>query len=366
MKIFQNMGFGKAYLTDFDRRYPASRSLGFAHRLKLLLADRHGSAHILEPIYAQCPDSFFTIGDDYLLQFSWAKEHNFPSRDLNEILLAQINYFKPDLFYNCDPIRFPSDFINKLPKSVQLSFAWRAAPLANADLSAYDLVLSNFRSLNTLWEKSGFKTEIFYPSVDPLMSSFFDNTERPIDLFFAGSYSTSTGHDSRLRTLTHLISSFPSSSFHIHLLFKRWGRLGSQFPKNLLPAFVSLPRLLKNRVLPPCYGLEMYESISKSKIVVNPSTTIANSEIGNMRCWESLGCGALMLSPYGIYPPDFIPNEHFLPYSNDDQLSSHISMLLSEPEMLNTIAHQGSKMIHTRWSKSRQWHDFLDLVSRYG
>ena len=65
----------------------------------------------------------------------------------------------------------PAAFIRKLPGCVKKTLCWRAAPSGKADLTAYGAVLGNFPSILDSWRSKGCRAELFFPAIDPVMSS---------------------------------------------------------------------------------------------------------------------------------------------------------------------------------------------------
>src|SRR5712664_3978004 len=117
----------------------------FAEQINIFLDDRYGASHLFLPVLNRDPEAFFTNGDDELLQTAWAKENGLARNvSLEDILLAQIESHRTEIFYNLDPIRYGSEFVRKLPDCVRRSIAWWAAPSPGSDLSAYDLIVCNF------------------------------------------------------------------------------------------------------------------------------------------------------------------------------------------------------------------------------
>lgn len=362
MKLFQMMGFGIWYLNNFTARFPNIKNLSFLARRQLLLEDRYGASHILKPIYDNDPNGFFTVCDDPTLQHAWARENNIKSKDLTVILLSQIEEHNSEILYNNHPIGFPSSFVKQLPGCVKKTIAWRAAPVGNADLSAYDVIVSNFNSLNANWRAKGWKTAYFSPSWDPEMAPYATNSNRINDIFFAGCYSRTTGHDDRLSFLDTIAGMGDNLKIDLHLLHRKWGRLADKAPWRWIPAPIRLPPQLSSIVRPPVFGREMYEALSQAKIVINPATDIAGDERGNMRCWEALGCGACMISSAGHYPKGFEPRVHFETFANTDELIRKINVLLADEGRMKTIAKAGRDMIKSEWSKEKQWINFQAMV----
>jgi hypothetical protein len=267
------------------------------------------------------------------------------------------------VLYQLDPIRFPSSFVRRLPGCVKKVVAWRAAPIANADLTAYDVVLSNFETLNSRWREKGLRTAWFAPSWDPAMAPFAANIDRPSDVFFAGSYGRSTGHDERLASLDALVRLSDTYRVDLRLISRRWGRLADKPIMRWIPVPIILPASLQGLSSSPVYGLDMYAAVSRAKILINPATTIAGDIRGNMRCWEALGCGACMLASAGSYPDGFEAGKTFESFTDAEDLVWKVKGLLADEPRRYEIARNGADMVAKVWSKERQWNDFQMLIS---
>src|SRR5437867_7413169 len=166
MRLFQNSGLTPAYLSRLDNL--ANEQSTFSGRLDTFLTDRYGAAHLLKPVLERELTTFFTNGDDQVLQRFWASEHGLPRRaSLEEILLGQIEEHATEVFYNLDPMRYGSEFVKKLPGCVKATLAWRAAPSRGADFSAYDAVVCNFPSIIKQYHERGWRAEYFSPAHDP-------------------------------------------------------------------------------------------------------------------------------------------------------------------------------------------------------
>lgn len=361
MKLFQVAGFGPHYLNYFNEKHKSHLNVNFEARRMALLADRYDATHILAPVYDQPENSFFTVGDDPFLQRAWAHENGLSWTNQTDILLAQIEESKADIVYQLDPVRFPSSFVRRMPGCVKKTIAWRASVVGEDDFSAYDIVLSNFSSLNRIMERRGVRTGYFAPSYDPVMYSYSENFERPTDIFFTGSF-VRNGHGPRLEILNALAKLDKEVRLDFRLLTKKWGRLSASGLARFIPAPNFIPRSLKGVVASPIFGLDMYEALSRSKIVINPATDVAGDVRGNMRCWEALGCGACMMGTAGSYPDGFIPGENFESFKDTEDLIKKIKSLLEDESRLSYLAMNGVRMLSTRWSKERQWRDFIKIV----
>src|SRR3984957_9479601 len=112
MLVFQNNGLSRGFRAHRSDQPYASFAAGRAQ----FLNTRFAASHILLPVFSESPDAFYTNGDDERLQALWASEHGLKTDSLDQILLAQIEHHRTEVFYNLDPMRYGSTFVRKLPR----------------------------------------------------------------------------------------------------------------------------------------------------------------------------------------------------------------------------------------------------------
>ncbi|WP_292582104.1 glycosyltransferase [Mesorhizobium sp. 65-26] len=315
---------------------------------------------MLLPILAHAPEAFFTNGDDERLQRAWAREKGLgDDKSLSDILLAQIEDHRTDVFYNLDPFRYGADFVRRLPGHVKRKFAWRAAP-GRVDFSGYDLVLCNFASMRRIWEEQGAKTAHFSPAHDPELDAIAENRNRDIDVLFIGGYSR---HHQRRR---HILEAVAGLADHreivFHLDLSRYTSLaetplGWFGPLNA----VRRPRAIRKVSVAPVFGRAMYASLGRAKVVINASIDMAGPDRGNMRCFETMGAGALLVSDAGNYPEPMRNGETMVIYDRPEDISKTIERRLNDATW-DAIGQAGNRAIREEYSKGRQFERFLELV----
>lgn len=362
MRLFQNSGVYAAYFERLNGLAGAATS--YLESRDAFLADRYGACHVLLPVLEKDPVAFFTNGDDPKLQRLWAAEQGMPAKaSLTEILLAQVESHRAEVFYNLDPMRYGSDFIHRLPGSVKHSIAWRAAPSPNADFAAYSLVVCNFPGILASYEKRGWRNAYFAPAYDPEMGQFAESVDRPIDVVFVGGYTRH--HRRRAELLERIAKARRRFSVVYHLDRSRFTRLAESPIGRLLPlSRHRRPADILNVSVAPVFGLELYTAFSRAKIVLNAAIDMAGNDRGNMRCFEALGCGALMVTDEGVYPSGLRDGETMLTYSSAEDAVRVIAAALERPAYLHQIAWQGLSMIRSKYSKEEQWRSFVQLVSQ--
>lgn len=360
MRLFQNSGIYPAYLPRL--RELTRNCTSFETLVATFLADRYGAAHFLQPVLERDSAAFFTNADDEVLQRQWANEKGLAANaSLETILLAQIEHHRTEVFYNMDPMRYGSDFVRKLPGCVRKSIAWRAAPSPGADFSAYDLIICNFPSILESYRQRGWRGQYFFPAHDPEMDTYAANTERPIDVLFVGGYSRH--HKRRAEVLEAVAGLRQSGRVVFHLDRSRLTRLAESPVGYLLPlAGHRRPKDIRTVSEGPVFGRDLYAAISRAKIVLNGAVDMAGNDRGNMRCFEAMGCGALMVSDEGNYPIGMVNEVTMLTYGDARQGVSVIANALQEPNRLNALAANGLNTLRESYSKKRQWQAFLNLL----
>jgi hypothetical protein len=360
MRFFQNSGIYPSYLARLNSLAP--KTLSFDERRRIILDDRYGALHFLQPVLDGDADAFFTNGDDDVLQRQWARENGMSADTSQEsILLAQIEHHRTDVFYNTDPTRFPSAFVRKLPGCVKKTLCWRVAPSGQADLTAYGVVLGNFPMIADEWRRKGCRVEMFFPAIDPVMDAY-GNGERPIDILFVGGYSRY--HMTRAKILERVASLADTWHVVYHLDASRLTRLAESRLGHLLPLRKHRrPAVIAKIAEPPVFGRQLYELIGKSKIVLNGTIDTAGEDRGNMRCFEAIGCGALLVSDAGNYPKGMIADETMVAYRTSDNCLEQIERCLTDWKGAQTLADNGRRRIKEIYSKARQWALFMKILA---
>ena len=361
MRLFQNSRY---YPSLRPRIRELSRDCStFADQIDVFLNFRESAAHILLPVDQRAEWAFFTNGDDADVQRVWAREHGLSSRaSLDEILKAQIEEHRADVFYNLDATGWGSDFIKSLPGCVRAVIAWHAAPFRNVSFSDYDLAVCNFPSILAKMSEQGARTAYFFPAYDPELAPFAARENRPVDVLFVGGYSR---HHARRAAVLEAVAKL-SDDYNIayHLDRSRLCRLAESPLGRFLPlASHRRPPPIRAITQEPVFGRDYYEALSTAKIVLNGSIDMAGVDRGNMRCFEALGSGSLLLSDEGNYPEGMKDGKTIATYNSPEQAVHKIKSLLEDSEERLRVARGGHEMVSSRYSKENQWKRFETLVA---
>jgi spore maturation protein CgeB len=95
---------------------------------------------------------------------------------------------------------------------------------------------------------------------------------------------------------------------------------------------------------------------------LNGAIDMAGPDRGNMRCFEALGSGSLLLSDEGNYPEGMTDGQTIVTYNSSQQAVNRIKTFLEDSEKRLSLARAGHEMVSTRYSKEVQWKHFETLV----
>ena len=360
MRLFQNSSLYPGYLPRLRSLAPVH--LPFAEQVRRFLADRYAAAHFLKPALEGAADAFLTNGNDDALQKVWARENGLPAKaSPHDILLAQIEHHRTEVFYNLDPVRFDDRVVARLPGCVKRTIAWRAAPSPHLNFRQYDLLVSNFPRILKRFADQGFRTAEFFPAHDDDMNPIAANRDRPIDLLFVGGYSR---HHKRRGQILEQVARM-AERWNVRFCLDRslLNRI-AESPLGILPPLRShrRPVAIRRVAQEGVFGMELYAALGQAKIALNAAVDMAGEERGNMRCFEAMGCGSLLLSDEGCYPRGMVPGHTLVTFRDgNDAVARAEALLQGEAQALLSIADAGHRTIRSEYSRERQWQAFTAL-----
>ena len=361
MRLFQNCRYYRSLRPKF--RELAKTLPTFAGRIAAYLDFRQNGVHVLLPVDQKADWAFFTYGDDLELQKLWAREHGLPaSASVEDIITAQIEEHRADVFYNMDTTGWSSEFIRNLPGCVKRVIAWHASPFRDVVFSDYDLVVCNFPSILKAMGEQGCRTAYFFPAYDPEFAPYAARQDRPVDVLFVGGYSRH--HQQRAAVLEAVSKLSGRYNIVFHLDRSRLCQLAESPLGYVLPLTKHRrPQAIRSIAQAPIFGRDYYRALSAAKIVLNGAIDMAGPDRGNMRCFEALGAGALLLSDEGNYPDGMTDKETIAIYRSAADAVEQIKAFLDAPQRRLDVARRGHDMVSTLYSKHVQWKRFEALAA---
>jgi spore maturation protein CgeB len=204
------------------------------------------------------------------------------------ILLAQIEDFKPDVVLNQDTFHVDTALMRRIKSigSPILVGQIGIAPSRGEDWPVYDLMMSQLAATVNFFRQLGVHAEVSHLAFEPaVLDALPAAPALDIDVSFVGT--VSPDHRQRIALLEAVARRYDLRLF------------GN--PPQALPAASPLHRCLQGEV----WGADMYQALRRSKITLNSHIDMAGKEAGNMRLFEATGVGAFLLT-------DFKDNLHTL------------------------------------------------------
>ncbi len=361
MRIFQNTHLYPEHIAIIDKQ--SGKSASFRQRVDTMIKHGLNGTHLLKPMVDGSSDTFLTTATDRQTQRQWAIENNLsPDLHPHDVLVEQLKAFKPDVFYTLGPVYFPERVREMLPSLCKMNICWKSPPDFSPGLSGFDFLVNNFPSSLPKYAKfSDIRTGYLTPSFDPAMEPACFNTNRDIDIVFVGTYSRR--HLRRAEIIEKLCQFAQTHRLVFCLLFDKATRIAST-PLGLLPGLSKYrpSKLVTQNASPPVFGDAMYRQFANAKIVVNCAIDVAGNDRGNIRCFEAMGCGALLISDEGSYPKGMENGVNMLTYKNPQDLVEVIRKALSNESERQRLASEGLKLARTTYGKQAVWDQFKDIV----
>jgi hypothetical protein len=170
-KVYQCIRAYDLYIPAFEKKYGIKeKNYSFSELRELLIDDGFASTYILDPAFNNNDKGFFfTLWNYKTLQFKWAEENGLKTRELDEIRLAQIEEFKPDVYYNFSPHHDNGTTKKILQKKEIVKVCWDAVITNHPPFhESYDLRLSLFEPYVKFWKQHGYQSTILKPALSHL------------------------------------------------------------------------------------------------------------------------------------------------------------------------------------------------------
>ncbi|QOZ51997.1 glycosyltransferase [Bradyrhizobium sp. CCBAU 53338] len=198
-----------------------------------------------------------------------------------QILLAQIEEFKPDLVLNQDLFYVDTRLarsIKQIGRPILLGQVG-ILPSRGQDWSAYDLLISQISAVVDYLQVQGARSEMIHLGFEPeILDILPPAPPRNIDVSFVGAISAD--HQQRVAQLEAVARRYDLKLFGSGL--------------HTLPASSPLHRCYQGEV----WGVEMYQALRSSHITLNSHIDQAGREAGNARLFEATGVGTFLLTDY--------------------------------------------------------------------
>jgi spore maturation protein CgeB len=197
------------------------------------------------------------------------------------ILLAQIEDFRPDLVLNQDTFHVDTSLMRRIKGIGKPILIGQVGiePSRGEDWTVYDLMVSQMPSIVRRFRALGARSEVCHLAFEPaILDALPAAPAADVDVTFVGT--VSADHRQRIALLEAVAERYD---------LKLWGNL-----PRALPASSPLHRCHQGEV----WGADMYQVLRRSRITLNSHIDLAGNDAGNMRLFEATGVGAFLLTDF--------------------------------------------------------------------
>jgi spore maturation protein CgeB len=345
-------------------------------------------------------DAYEIVSNAEILQSTWAHENNCNLAGL-DLLKFQLKSLKPDVIFFQDSIRFNSNWVMELKKSIpslRLIIGWCCSPYTKENLNQfrnYDFMMVCSPRFFNDFKKAGIKVyQMMHAFESSILNSINGSHHEINDISFIGSIMAGKdGHIERLHLLNELLKSSIKVDLYtrieeigyLELKVRQSGYiaskiiqfLGLQNQAKIIPkiqkfyALNHIPQKLKNldqiKTLAknPVYGLEMYKVLSESKIGFNAHGSFAGGFAANIRLFEVTGVGSCLLTDYFPNMNDiFEDGKECVTYKSTEECIEKVNWLLSHPNELKQISIAGQKRTLKDHTFARRAEELHGIISK--
>ena len=208
------------------------------------------------------------------------------------ILLAQIEDFRPDLVLNQDTFHVDARLMRRIKSIGRPILVGQVGiePSRGEDWTVYDLMISQLPRIVQSFRIAGVRAEVSHLAFEPsILDTLPEVPTQDVDVSFVGT--VSVDHQQRIALLEAVAERYD---------LKLWGSR-----PQTLPASSPLHRCFQGEV----WGVDMYQVLRRSRITLNSHIDLAGREAGNMRLFEATGVGTFLLTDFkdnldALFAPD--------------------------------------------------------------
>jgi hypothetical protein len=266
-----------------------------------------------------------------------------------DVLLAQIEEFRPDLVLNQDVFHVDTRLMRRI-RSIGRPFLVGQVgikPPRGEDWTVYDLLISQLPTTVKYFRGLGVRAEMNHLAFEPaILDALPAAPATDIDVSFVGSISLD--HRQRIALLEAVAERYD---------LKLWGNR-----PQALPASSPLHRCFQGEV----WGAEMYQVLQRSRITLNSHIDLAGREAGNMRLFEATGVGVFLLTDFkDNLQTLFAPDREVAVWRSIDDCLQRIDHYLGDDEGRAEIARAGQARTmaqHTYHHRAAEILGFVDAA----
>jgi spore maturation protein CgeB len=339
-----------AFIETFYGRSPGLADRPYEAQLDALLEFSFGTSDAYTAgLWALGHESWNLITNCLPLQLAWVKRNRLrrllrlaravPGRPGNAarhglfqaIAAAQVDALDPHVVFVHDTWSIESRVLDRWRRQGRFVVGQIASPAPPVErLRRFDLMLSSFHHFVERFRADGIDSEFFRLAfydrvIDRLKGRGVDaaaDSQRSLPVSFVGGLHLST-HGEGTRLLEDAARELPLAL---------WGYGGDE-----LAADSPIRAARRGEA----WGIEMFEILADSRIVLNRHIDVAEGQANNMRLYEATGCGALLLTDAGRGLDELFADGEVVSYDSRADLVDKAHHYLEHDDERVAIARAG-------------------------
>jgi len=292
-------------------------------------------------------EEFFANDDTYLLKAG--KEyfgifyhivrllhrfHNFLSHTSvpfsERVLKRHIQKIEPDVLFVREEVDIRSIFWEQFRKKMLVVSRMDCGLPKNWSPLCFDLIYSNIPTYIAFFKSNNVKVRQNQNGFDERILDEISFKDKKYDLTFVGGLGSYYGFVNKSRTFENLMSLLNGK-----INFAWWGYKTGNFDQE----YPLLARHYKGKT----GGLEMFKIYAESKMVLNDYGAGVGGVAVNMRIFEVLGVGSLLITRQSDTITDW--KDFLVTYFDEEDCARKILHYLNHEEVAQKIAHAGQKHV---------------------
>ncbi|WP_342740103.1 glycosyltransferase [Bradyrhizobium sp. B117] len=266
--------------------------------------------------------------------------------EAEQILLAQIEDFKPDLVLNQDLYHVDTRLARRIKQIGRPILIGQTgiSPPRGEDWSVYDLMISQMASIVEFFRRRGARAEVVHLAFEPsILEALPPPSPQKFEVTFVGA--VTADHKSRVAQLEAVARYYDLKLFGSGL--------------HTLPASSPLHRCYQGEV----WGSEMYQALRASRITLNSHIDLAGQEAGNARLFEATGVGAFLLTDLkDNLHTLFSPQREVAAWRDTKDCLAMIDHYLADEAMCRSIAQAGQDRTFAAHTFRRRVEQILGFI----
>ena len=393
--------FYRDYLNYYYAKPDNNLNLSYAEQYKKLMGDCFAWADFYQQNLQKIGiEAFEIVYNAEPLQQAWAKEHDMNLKN-KELLVEQLKTLAPEIVLFQDSNLFNGkwiDYIKSEIPSIKKVIGSCCNPFTAHQIQLYknfDFMITCSPFFDEQFKNSGLKSyHVMHAFEKDILNRInLSSPKNKIDFMFIGSLIPSNDfHDNRIQIIEELLRRgidlkvysklnkennleliakkimyyqtkiLMNTGFHNivenNLTLKKFSILNS-VPKN-----PHISGILRDRVRPPVFGLEMYQAIADSNICLNIHGGVAGDYAANIRLFEITGAGSCMVTDWKKNLNDiFKIDSEVVAFKTAGECIEKVKWLLNNPKERQNISMAGQRRVlkdHTFGNRAIQ----LDAIIR--